>query len=147
MPTLLQDLRYAVRQLRKSPGFFVTAVLTLALGVGANVVVFSVLNALVLRPLNVPQPGNLYNIARKQVGLDTQSYPDYRDYRDRNNTFSGIAAYNMTLAAIRTGTQVTQNFGFEASGNYFDVLGVQPALGRFFLPLTSMGLIPRPILS
>jgi predicted permease len=132
MPKWLQHLRYAIRQLRKSPGFAITAVLTLALGVGANVVVFSVLNTLVLRPLNVQQPGNLYNIARKQVGSDSQSYPDYRDYRDRNNTFSGIAAYNMTLAGIRTGTRVTQNFGFEASGNYFDVLGVQPALGRFF---------------
>jgi predicted permease len=132
MPTLLQDIRFAVRQLRKSPGFAITAVVTLALGVGANVVVFSVLNTLVLRPLNVPQPGNLYNIARQEVGVDTQSYPDYRDYRDRNNTFSGIAAYNMTIAGIRTGTQVTQNFGFEASGNYFDLLGVRPALGRFF---------------
>lgn len=132
MPMWLQHLRYAIRQLRKSPGFAITAVLTLALGVGANVVVFSVLNALILKPLNVPQPGNLYNIARKQVGLDTQSYPDYRDYRDRNTTFSGIAAYSMSLAGIRTGTQVTQNFGFEASGNYFDVLGVHPALGRFF---------------
>jgi predicted permease len=132
MPNLLHDIRFAVRQLRKSPGFAITAVITLALGVGANVVVFSVLNTLVLRPLNVPQPGNLYNIARQQVGSEPQSYPDYRDYRDRNATFSGIAAYNMTMAGIRTGTQVTQNFGFEASGNYFDVLGVRPALGRFF---------------
>ncbi|HTU49039.1 MAG TPA: ABC transporter permease [Acidobacteriaceae bacterium] len=132
MPVLLQDLRYAVRQLRKSPGFAITAVLTLALGVGANVVVFSVLNTLILRPLDVPHPENLYNIARKPVGLDTQSYPDYRDYRDSNSTFSGIAAYDMTLAGIRKGTLVTKSFGFEASGNYFDVLGVRPALGRFF---------------
>ncbi len=132
MITLLRDLRFAVRQLRKSPAFAITAILTLALGVGANVVVFSVLNTLILRPLNVPHPGDLYNIARKQVGDDSQSYPDYRDYRDRNSTFSGIAAYDLTLAGIRTGTQVTKSFGFEASGNYFDLLGVQPALGRFF---------------
>jgi predicted permease len=132
MPNLLQDLRYAIRQLRKSPGFAITAVLTLALGVGANVVVFSVLNALILKPLNVPHAGNLYNITRKPVGWDSQSYPDYRDYRDRNTTFSGIAAYNMTLVGIRTGTVVTKNFGFEASGNYFDLLGVQPIVGRFF---------------
>ena len=71
MPSLLQDLRYAVRQLSNSPDFAITAILTLALGVGANVVAFSVLNALILKPLNVPQPGNLYNVARKQVGLDT----------------------------------------------------------------------------
>ena len=132
MPILLQNVRYAFRQLRKSPSFAITAILTLALGVGANVVVFSVLNTLILRPLNVPHPGDLYNIARKQVGDDSQSYLDYVDYRDRNSTFSGIAAYNLTLAGIRTGTQVTKSFGFEASGNYFDMLGVQPALGRFF---------------
>ncbi|MFZ0518110.1 MAG: ABC transporter permease [Acidobacteriaceae bacterium] len=132
MPILLQDLRYAVRQLRKSPGFAITAILTLALGVGANVVVFSVLNTLILRPLNVPHPENLYNIASKQVGSDYQSYPDYRDYRDRNSTFSGIAAYNMNVAAISKGTLVTKSFGFEVSGNYFDVLGVRPTLGRLF---------------
>ena len=132
MPILLQDLRYAVRQLRKSPGFAITAILTLALGVGANVVVFSVLNTLVLQPLNVPHPENLYNIASKQVGSDYESYPDYRDYRDRNNTFSGIAAYNMNVAGISKGTLLTKSFGFEVSGNYFDVLGVQPTLGRLF---------------
>lgn len=132
MPTWLQDLRYAVRQLRKSPGFAITAVLTLALGVGANVVVFSVLNALILKPLNVPHAGNLYNIARKPVGWDTQSYPDYLDYRDRNSTFSGIAAYDMTEAGIRKGNLVTKSFGYEVSGNYFDLLGIQPALGRLF---------------
>jgi predicted permease len=132
MPTLLRDARYALRQLRKSPGFAVTAVLTLALGVGANVVVFSVLNALVLKPLNVPQPGNLYNIARKPQGWDSQSYPDYLDYRDRNSTFSGIAAYNMDFAGISKGSLVSKSFGCEVSGNYFDLLGIQPKLGRFF---------------
>ena len=132
MPTLLQDLRYAVRQLRKSPGFAITAVLTLALGVGANVVVFSVLNALILRPLNVPQSQNLYNVEHKEHGSYFQSYPDYVDYRDRNRTFSGMAAYYMTSAAVSTGGSATRNFGYLASGNYFDMLGVQPALGRFF---------------
>ena len=69
MPILLQNVRYAFRQLRKSPSFAITAILTLALGVGANVVVFSVLNTLILRPLNVPHPENLYNIARQPLGL------------------------------------------------------------------------------
>ncbi|HEX4021740.1 MAG TPA: ABC transporter permease [Acidobacteriaceae bacterium] len=126
------DVRYALRQLRKSPGFAVTAILTLALGVGANVVVFSVLNALVLRPLNVPQPKSLYNIARKPHDWDTESYPDYLDYRNRNSTFSGIAAYNFEVLGLSKGTLVTKSFGYEVSGNYFDMLGIQPARGRFF---------------
>lgn len=132
MPILLQDIRYALRQLRKSPGFAITAVLTLALGVGANVIVFSVLNALVLEPLNVPQPRNLYTIAQKFQGWEVQSYPDYLDYRDRNTTFSGMAAYAMTGAAFSTGGHATENSGYLVSGNYFDMLGVQPALGRLF---------------
>ncbi|MHB1937908.1 MAG: ABC transporter permease [Acidobacteriaceae bacterium] len=132
MSTLLRDLRYAVRQLRKSPGFAITAVLTLALGVGANVVVFSVLNALILRPLNVPHPGNLYNIAHKSSGWDTQSYPDYVDYRDRNSTFNGMAAYRMTEAAVSAGGPATLHHGYLVSGSYFDMLGMQPALGRLF---------------
>ncbi|MGC1782184.1 MAG: ABC transporter permease [Acidobacteriaceae bacterium] len=132
MPTLLRDLRYASRQLRKSPGFAITAILTLALGVGANVVVFSVLNALILTPLNVPQPQSLYNVEHKEPGFAGQSYPDYIDYRDRNTTFSGMAAYDMTSAAISTGKSATEISGYLASGNYFDILGVQPTLGRFF---------------
>jgi predicted permease len=132
MPTLLRDLHYAVRQLRKSPGFAITAVLTLALGVGANVVVFSVLNALILKPLNVPQPESLYIVEHKAHGFFMQSYPDYVDYRDRNSTFSAMASYYPTSAALSTGKSATRNFGYLASGNYFDMLGVQPALGRFF---------------
>lgn len=132
MTNLLRDLHYALRQLRKSPGFAITAIVTLALGIGANVVVFSVLNALVLRPLNVAQPRNLYNIARKPVGWDTESYPDYQDYRDRNSTFSGIAAYNFEIAGISKSKLAAQSFGYEVSGNYFDLLGIQPVLGRFF---------------
>jgi predicted permease len=137
MYSLLQDFRFSLRQLRKSPGFAITAILTLALGVGANVVVFSVLNGLILRPLNVPQPRSLYNISRKPYGWDTQSYPDYRDYRDKNRTFSGIAAYSLGSAGVTipvAGAQaypVMQSWGYEVSGNYFDMLGIQPELGRF----------------
>ena len=86
------DLRIALRQLSKSPGFAVTAVLTLALAIGANAVVFSVLNALVLRPLNVPNPGNLYMVERN-YGAETtpsHSYPDYRDLRDQNLRFARV---------------------------------------------------------
>ena len=87
-----RDIRYAWRQLLKHPGFTITAVTTLALGIGANVVVFSVLNGLILRPLNVPDPQSLYNVEHKEHGSYYQSYPDYLDYRERNRTFSEMAA-------------------------------------------------------
>ena len=85
------DLKYAIRQLAKSPGFALTAIVTLALGIGANAVVFSVLNALVLRPVNVPHAQNLYMVQRFQY--PSQSYPDYLDLRDRNRTFESMMSY------------------------------------------------------
>src|ERR1035438_646301 len=81
---LARDIRYALRQLRRSPGFALTAVLTLALGIGANVVVFGVLNALILQPLHISGADRLFQIVQKQQGNLTQSYPDYVDYRARN---------------------------------------------------------------
>ena len=129
---LRPDVKYAARQLWKHPGFALTAILTLTLGIGANVVVFSVLNALIVRPLNVSDPQRLYNVEHKQHGWYSQSYPDYLDYRDRNSTFDGMVAYDSMSAAVATGQTTTKNFGFLVSGNYFDVLGVQPLLGRFF---------------
>jgi predicted permease len=126
------DIKYAFRQLAKRPGFALTAILTLTLGIGANVVVFSVLNALIVRPLNVSDPQQLYNVEHKDHGDYMQSYPDYLDYRDRNHTFSGMAAYSTISAALSTGQTTTKNFGYLASANYFDMLGVQPELGRFF---------------
>jgi predicted permease len=138
------DLKYALRQLGKHPGFALTAILTLAVGIGANVVVFSVLNALIMRPLNVSDPQQLYNVEHKQHGYSMQSYPDYLDYRERNSTFDGMVAYDTTRAALGTGQTVTKNFGYLASGNYFDMLGVQPALGRLFHPNDEHGLDSAP---
>ena len=128
-----RDVIYALRHLRKSPGFAITAILTLALGIGTNVVVFGVLNALILRPLHTPQAKNLYRIVGKQYGWDGQSYPNYLDYRDRNSTFSGmIAQYGMSIAGLSKGTSVRKVWGYDVTGNYFDVLDVKPKLGRFF---------------
>ncbi len=129
---LLHDVRHALRQLRKSPGFTATAVITLALGVGANAVVFGVLNALVLRPLNVYQPGRLFAVEHKEHASYMQSYPDYIDYRDDNSTFSGMVAYDTTDLAVVIGNSAVKSYGYLASGNYFDMLSVQPAIGRFF---------------
>ena len=105
MSGLIQDIRYAMRQLRKSPGFTLAAVLTLALAIGANAVVFSMMDAFLLRPLNVPHSQSLYAIERRASFLDpSQSYPDYLDLRERNRSFDGLAGY--------TATQVGHGRGF-----------------------------------
>jgi hypothetical protein len=101
--TLIQDLRFAFRLLRKSPGFTAVAILTLALGIGANAVVFGVLNALILRPLNVPQAQSLFGIERGSDKTVNQSYPDYLDLRDRNRSFDDLAAYNVASVGLDTG--------------------------------------------
>ena len=132
MISWLQDLRYSLRQLRKSPGFTITAVLTLAMAIGANVVVFSVMNGLILRPLNVPEARSLYGIERAGDQNLGQSYPDYLDVRDRNRSFDGVAGYSIDQVAVDTGEKPSLVWGMEATGNYFDVLRVQPYLGRFF---------------
>jgi predicted permease len=130
---LFSDARYAVRILRKSPGFTIVAILTLALAIGANAVVFAVLNALILRPLNVPQSQSLYAIERRASFLDpSQSYPDYLDLRDRNRSFDGLAGWTGAEAALDTGENPSSIWAIEATGNYFDVLDIHPYLGRFF---------------
>ena len=128
---MTSDLRVALRHLRKSPGFTVTAIITLALGIGANAVVFSVLNAVVLRQLNVPNAQNLYMVQRFQY--PSQSYPDYLDLRDRNRTFASLATYNIIgPVGVNTGGNPSTAWPYLASGNYFDTLGIQPYLGRLF---------------
>jgi hypothetical protein len=101
--TLIQDARFSFRVLRKSPGFTIAAVLTLSLAIGANAVVFGVLNALILRPLNVPQAESLYEIQHGNEASGYQSYPDYLDLRDRNRSFDGLEAWNTAGAGLDTG--------------------------------------------
>jgi predicted permease len=108
------------------------AVATLALGIGANAVVFGVLNALVLRPLNVPQAESLWGLERGSDKAVNQSYPDYLDLRDRNRSFDDLAAYNVAAVGLDTGNNPSAAWIFEVTGNYFDALSIQPYLGRFF---------------
>ncbi len=129
--TMFRDVRFSLRVLRKSPGFTIVAVLTLALAIGANAVVFSVLNALILRPVNVPQAQSLYAIERGEHQAVNHSYLDYLDLRDRNRSFEGLAAYNLADAGLDTGKEVSDAWVQEVTGNYFDVLKIQPYLGRF----------------
>jgi predicted permease len=137
--TLIQDARFSLRVLRKSPGFTITAVVTLALGIGANAVVFGVLNAFVLRPLNVPDAQSLYEIERASDKFGAESYPNYLDLRDRNRSFDGFAAYSIAAAGLDTGENPSRAWVEETSGNYFDVLGIQPYLGRFIHPSDERG--------
>jgi predicted permease len=129
------DLRYALRVLRKSPAFTLVALLTLILGIGANVVVFGVVNAVLLRPLEVSEPQNLYQFRLQpwsSFKLLTTSYPAFQDLRQRNSTFSGMAGFNGYVnARLRWGNTVKSVYGHAVTGNYFEVLGVRPEFGRF----------------
>src|SRR5467141_1534432 len=130
--SLQQDVRFALRMLHKSPGFTAVAVVTLAVAIAANAVVFAVLDALILRPLNVPQAQSLYGIQRGNDQAVNQSYPDYLDLRDRNRSFEDLAAYNVAAVGLDTGNNPSSAWILEVTGNYFDALGIQPYLGRFF---------------
>ncbi len=131
MQSLWRDLRYSVRILKKKPGFAAVAVATLAVAIAANAVVFGVLNALILRPLNVPDAGSLYQLERASDKLGSESYPNYLDLRDRNRTFAALAGFNVNDAALDTGGDPSHVWLYEVTGNYFDALGIQPYLGRF----------------
>jgi predicted permease len=135
MQTLIQDLRYGARMLLKNPGFTLIAVLTLALGIGANTAIFSVVDKLLLRLLPVKEPQRLALVSAESVNpkfLNTIfSYPDYVDYRDQNEAFSDLIAFNTTNAVrFGEGGQSDNIFVELVSGNYFDALGVTAARGR-----------------
>lgn len=126
-----RDVRYATRCLRKTPGFTLTAIITLAVAIAANAVVFGALNAVILRPLDVPQPQSLYALQPRLNDTSLHmSYPDYLDFLRRNRSFQGLAAFNLTEAGVNSGTQAAEVWLTEVTGNYFDVLGIHPLLGR-----------------
>ena len=132
MTNWLQDFRFTVRQLRKSPGFTCAAILTLAVAIGANAVVFGALDALILRPLNVPHPESVYTIGHKNEAFAYDSYLNYVDFRDRNRSFEFFAADNFVGASLDSGEGPERAWGEEASGNFFDALEIKPYLGRVF---------------
>ena len=137
MNTLLQDLRYGALMLWKRPGFTAVMTLTLALGIGANTAIFGVVDRLLVRMLPVNRPERLVNLMGRDEkgGNDTSfSYPIYKDYRDQNDVFESLLAYSETAMNLSEGEQPERVIGALVSGNYFDTLGVTPALGRAFLP-------------
>jgi len=130
MTTLLQDLRFALRQMRRSPGFALTAVLTLALGITANVIVFGVLQALILRPIDVPHPDRVMTLAHTDQTYPVFSYPEVRDVRDGNTVFSAVAAFSILNFGLEANGVTRPVWGSPVSGQYFEVVAIKPFLGR-----------------
>jgi macrolide transport system ATP-binding/permease protein len=135
---LWQDVRYGFRRLRQSPSFTALAVLSLALGIGANTAIFGLVDTVLLRPLPVAHPEQLvevYGTQHNGADYTIQSYLNYKDYRDRSgDVLAGLMAYRFAPISLSHGSASERVWGYEVSGNYFDVLGVRPALGRAFLP-------------
>jgi predicted permease len=132
---LWQDLRYGVRMMLKNPGFTTIAVLTLSLGIGANTAIFTLLDKLLIRTLPVERPDQLVTFVEDAGGEPAIfSYPLYAELRDRNDVLSGVAAFEQRPFSMSDGNATERVIGQIVSGNYFAVLGVRPALGRFFLP-------------
>jgi macrolide transport system ATP-binding/permease protein len=136
---LAQDLRFAIRQIRRAPGFAAAAIVTLALGIGVNTIVFTLLNSLALRLMPVRDPAGLvrvYPVDQTGRRQNLFSYPDYVDHRDQNGLFEGLVAYIptvVTMAAPSERSEPDELLAYAVSANYFAVLGVSPAIGRTFL--------------
>jgi predicted permease len=135
LETLWQDVRYGLRQLKRNPGFTVVAVLTLALGIGANSAIFNVVQAVLLRawPLKAPERC-VQIVAETRDGRDTFSYADYRDLVEQSKSLEGIFASSRHSPILQTGTEPQSILAEYVSPNYFAVLGIPPALGRAFSP-------------
>ncbi|HMF58115.1 MAG TPA: ADOP family duplicated permease, partial [Pyrinomonadaceae bacterium] len=138
MGALSQDVRYGFRRLRKSPAFTVIAIISLALGIGANAAIFSLVSTVLLRPLPVERPEQIvevYGTLHNGADYTIQSYQNYLDYRDRSgDVLSGMLAYRFAPMSLSNQGNNQRVWGFIVSGNYFDVLGIKPAMGRWFLP-------------
>src|SRR5918999_5743094 len=136
MDSLIKDIRYAVRGLVKRPGFVAIAVITLALGIGANTAIFSLVNTVLLRTLPVDRPGEIVSVAvrGKDDSFSAFSYPNYIDFRDRNDVLSGLLIYRFVPLSLSRDGANERIWAYLVSGNYFDVLGVKAVQGRTFLP-------------
>jgi putative ABC transport system permease protein len=137
MSTLINDIKFAFRQMRKNPGFTAIALVTLAIGIGANTIMFSVVNTVLLRPVNVKNPNRLFCFfARSRTGGSHRQFPysAYLDVRDNNSAFSDLMAYSLKVAVFEQGEVTKRVMTAFVSANYFSTLGVPPIQGRTFLP-------------
>jgi predicted permease len=128
-----RDVHYAWRTLRRSPGFALGAIVSLALGIGANTLVLSVANGLIFSPLPIRDPQRVVFVQYRGPFV-SHSFPVYRELRDRNVTFDSLAGYRITMMDVEADGHVTHEWGYLATGNYFDLLGVMPVVGRVFHP-------------
>src|SRR5215217_964113 len=147
MDSLIKDIRYAIRSLIKRPGFVAIAVITLALGIGANTAIFSLVNTVLLRSLPVERPGEIVSVAvrAKDDSMSAVSYPNYKDFRDRNDVLSGLLVYRFVPLSLSRGGNNERIWGYEVSGNYFDVLNVKAIQGRTFLPEEDKTKLSHPV--
>ena len=137
MNSFWQDLRYAMRSLRNSPGFAIVAILTLGLGMAVNTTVFSIVNGLLLRAMPVPHPEQITVLAMKQAGAEgfqSFSYPDYQDIRSQAEASGEVFGYRTTLVGVSADGKGAHCILSRVTGNYFSALGIKPALGRLILP-------------
>src|SRR5687768_5688136 len=134
MDILIQDIRYGVKQLWKNKGLSFVAIVSLAIGIGANSTIFSLVNSILLRPRAVANPDQLVEIytGYPHQPYHSASYPSYQELRDRNEVLSGLACYTIRQFKLDDGNQVEQIWGEPVSGNYFDLLGVPAFKGRTF---------------
>ena len=148
MDTLRQDIRYALRGLRRAPGFTIVAMLTLALGIGVNSAIFSIVNAVLFRPLPVERPEELVNIyghASTSSAHETHSYPNYLEYRQQTTTLSDLVAYSNFFAHASFEGSSDLVVGELVSDNYFSTLGVRTAVGRTFTADEFLGMGASPV--
>src|SRR5262249_14402303 len=134
---MLQDLRFGVRMLAKSPGFTVIAALSLALGIGANTAIFSLIDAVLLKLLPVERPEQLYfiqNVGTRRKESGAPAYPCFERFRDQNQSFTGMAAFTGFGQRVRIDGRLEEVSGQSVSGNYFSLLGINAVLGRVFGP-------------
>src|SRR5215471_5040915 len=147
----MNDLKFAFRQLLKNPGFTVVAVITLALGIGANTAIFSLINSVMLKPVMARNPHQLVGLYQQErensQSYQLFSYPDFKDLHSGKEVFSDLVAMGLTTVGLRQGDLTLEVHANLVSANYFAMLGVAPAMGRGFLPEEETSAAPVVVLS
>src|SRR5882672_10076748 len=150
LESLLADIRFAVRWLRKSPGFTLVAVASLAIGIGFNTALFAIVDAVLFKPLPVAEPARLVDVFTSDstgtVEYSTSSYPDYQDLSAQNDAFDGLVGYSPMFAALNLDGRSRLAMGEIVTGNYFQVFGLGAALGRTILPSDDLPGAPRVVM-